>query len=67
MDIQGGGSSRIVLRFLERFENTQNDKVRSFIEAANAEFHDRLNLPYKILIKSNGHHYDVKRWVSNVT
>ena len=37
------------------------------IEAANAEFHDLLNLPYKILIKSNGHHYDVTRWVSNVT
>ena len=28
--IQGGGNSRIVLRLLQRIENTQRDKVRNF-------------------------------------
>ena len=57
----GEENSRIALRFLEWFENTQSDKVQNFefIEAAESRVSLPTKTPIQIPMKSNGHHYDV--------
>ena len=58
-----------VSKLLQRKDNTHSDKGRKFELYWRRE--SRVSRPTKspiqILMKSNGHHYDVTHWVSNVT